>query len=128
MRPIGQAFGRCRETRAQREFSRRWAGSGDPRPARPLAAGEALFGVRRLDAAFIALESGNKLPHSTAGGIGDLRRALLLPHLRNIKKRKCGRQTIASFTLRIKMGCLTSDRSRYSVEIENWRGLLSGIA
>jgi hypothetical protein len=50
-----------------------------------LAAGAALFGVRRLDAAFIALESGSKLPHSTAGGIGDPRRALLLPHLRNIK-------------------------------------------
>jgi hypothetical protein len=42
-----------------------WAGSGDPRPAPASAAGAALFGVRRLDAAFIALESGSKLPHYT---------------------------------------------------------------
>jgi hypothetical protein len=61
------------------------AGSETVAERRPLAVGGALFGVRRLDAAFIAFESGSKLPHSTAGRIGDPRRVVFLSHLRNIE-------------------------------------------
>ena len=42
------------------------AGSDTVAQTRPLAPGVAIYGVRRLDAAFIALESGSKLPHSIA--------------------------------------------------------------
>jgi hypothetical protein len=66
------------------------AGSETVAERRTLVAGGALIGVRQLDAAFIALESGSKLPHSTADGIGDPRRALFLPHLRNIESRASG--------------------------------------
>jgi hypothetical protein len=79
-----------------------WAGSGD-RAQRGF-----LGGVRR--------------PAPSAGswaGSGDPRpararsRVAYNKQLRNIKKRKRGRQTIASFTLRVSMGCLTSGSAKY---------------
>jgi hypothetical protein len=52
--------------------------------------GVAIYGVRRLDAAFIALESGSKLPHSIAGRNRRPGASIVLPHQRNIKTRQRG--------------------------------------
>jgi hypothetical protein len=49
------------------------------------APGVGSFGVRRLDAAFNALESGSKLPHSIAGRSRRTRANTPLPHQRDTK-------------------------------------------
>jgi hypothetical protein len=66
------------------------AGSETVARRRPLEPGAAIYGVRRLDAAFIALESGSKLPHSIAGRNRRPEASIVLPRLRNIKTRKRG--------------------------------------